>query len=175
MKYDIDLIKKIPIEEVASDLGFTVRRRGNSLQLKEYDSLMINPRNNTFKRFSTDFEKGDVIKFVQTYSNMTDFKDAIKYLNEKYLYNQQVKAEVKTNFANKEKHNNGKLTLPKFNDDFKRVYAYLIKTRGIPKEIVSKVVKEGLLKQDERGNCVFLGKDSDGKIKFACLSSTNGK
>ncbi|MDO4594812.1 MAG: DUF3991 and TOPRIM domain-containing protein [Tissierellia bacterium] len=177
-QYDLDLIRSIPIQEVAADLGFTVKKAGSSYQLKEYDSLMINPNNNMFKRFSRDDEKGDVINFVKIYSNNSDFLSAVRYLNDRYLFNRAVKTERIE--LNKQKYKqepikNKKVKLPELNKDLRRVYAYLIKTRGINKDIVDKVVQQGILKQDTRGNCVFIGKDKDQNIKFACLNSTGTK
>lgn len=55
----------------------------------------------------------------------------------------------------------------------RNVYAYLCQTRKIDSQIVSDLVKEGLLYQDKMGNAVFLHKDDNGQIIGAELQGTN--
>ena len=59
--------------------------------------------------------------------------------------------------------------MPEKNDNYRRLYAYLGKTRGIDYEIITEMVKAGLLYEDkEHHNCVFLGKNLNGEVKY-CL------
>ena len=64
--------------------------------------------------------------------------------------------------------------LPEPNSDMRRVYAYLIKQRGIDKDVITHFAKAGLLYEDARHhNCVFVGKDEDGVPRHAHKRSTN--
>lgn len=65
------------------------------------------------------------------------------------------------------------LVLPERDDTMRNVYAYLCQTRKIDSQIVSDLVKEGLLYQDKMGNAVFLHKDDNGQIIGAELQGTN--
>lgn len=56
----------------------------------------------------------------------------------------------------------------------RRVYAYLVKQRGISRQMVSAFAKTGLLYEDvTHHNCVFVGKDEQGVARHAHLHSTN--
>ena len=55
------------------------------------------------------------------------------------------------------------------------MFAYLIKTRGIAKDVVTELIKRKMIYQDKHKNCVFVGYDSNNKNKpvYACLRGTN--
>ena len=55
---------------------------------------------------------------------------------------------------------------------YSRVYAYLMKQRCIDVEVINYCVKNEILYEDKRGNCVFVGKDDTGKPKYAMLRGT---
>ena len=64
--------------------------------------------------------------------------------------------------------------LPERNADMRRVYAYLIKQRGVDKEVITHFAKTGLLYEDARHhNCVFVGMDENGVPRHAHKRSTN--
>ena len=64
--------------------------------------------------------------------------------------------------------------LPPANKDMRRVFAYLIKHRGIARDVVAHFAKAGLLYEDaEYHNAVFVGKDEHGVVRHAHKRSTN--
>lgn len=66
--------------------------------------------------------------------------------------------------------------VPKPNENMSRVYAYLMKVRGIDKSVISYFARAGTLYEDERyHNCVFLGRDESGKARHAHKRSTNSE
>ncbi|MFA7412364.1 MAG: DUF3991 and TOPRIM domain-containing protein, partial [Tissierellaceae bacterium] len=65
------------------------------------------------------------------------------------------------------------LVLPEKNTTYNHVIAYLIKTRGIDKEIVYEFIKNRTLYEDKRKNCVFVGYDKGGIPQYAGLRGTN--
>lgn len=69
----------------------------------------------------------------------------------------------------------GDLVLPEKNQTFKHIFAYLIKTRKIDKDIVSEFVKNKMLYEDTYKNCVFVGYDEENNPKFASARGTNTK
>ena len=59
--------------------------------------------------------------------------------------------------------------LPKANNCGFHTFAYL-QNRGIDGDILSRCIEEGVFYQSEgHFNCVFVGKDTDGKPRFACM------
>ena len=64
--------------------------------------------------------------------------------------------------------------LPPANKDMRRVFAYLIKHRGIARDVVAHFAKAGLLYEDaEYHNAVFVGTDTDGVPRHAHKRSAN--
>ena len=66
--------------------------------------------------------------------------------------------------------------LPPANSDMRRVYAYLVKRRGIDRDIVTAFARAKLLYEDaEYHNAVFVGTDADGVARHAHKRSTNSE
>ena len=53
-----------------------------------------------------------------------------------------------------------------------RLYDYLCIKRGISRNIVDKLIQEGKIYEDKRGNVVFVGFDEDNKPRFASIRGT---
>lgn len=175
-----DTIKaSISIVAIASELGFTPVRAGNSkyYSLKEHDSVRIDTERNCYwqnsvgKAYSNSAEGGSVIDFMKNFTNRS-MSEIIKDLSERVTtgrYEVSVNDQAKT----QSKEERGKLELPNSASNMRRVYAYLTKTRLIDSEIVQEFVDRKMLYQDERGNCVFVSKDQENKPIFACKRGTN--
>lgn len=68
------------------------------------------------------------------------------------------------------------LNLPKAADNNKRLYAYLIKERGIDPEIVKYFVNHNFIYESlQHHNAVFIGYDNDNMPKYACWRGLNRK
>ena len=66
--------------------------------------------------------------------------------------------------------------LPERSTETRRVYAYLMKCRGIDREVISHFVRAGLLYEDAKyHNCVFVGTDREGIPRHAHKRSTNSE
>lgn len=166
--------KDISILDYAKLNGYTPEKIGNQYTLKEMDSIRILADKNIFYRHSSQIG-GSIIDFAMMISGNT-LDESIKELR-----------AMLPNFYNKETYLNYKnytntptppkeLVIPNaINTKYSRVFAYLTKSRYIDKSIVEFMVKNKYLYEDEKHNCVFLGRDYDGNIKYASLrsSSTN--
>jgi hypothetical protein len=65
------------------------------------------------------------------------------------------------------------MILPPKNDNYRRLFAYLIKTRGLSQEVVSDFVHRNLIYEDAiHHNIVYCGMDPAGKIRYAGLRGT---
>ena len=69
---------------------------------------------------------------------------------------------------NNKKYKKKELVLPEKDDNYRRVYAYLLKTRFIDKEIVNAFVQRKMIYQEKnRKNLVFVGHNEAGKPVYA--------
>lgn len=67
-----------------------------------------------------------------------------------------------------------KFALPEANSDMRRVYAYLIRQRGIDKDVITRFARSGLLYEDVKyHNAVFVGTDESGVPRHAHKRGTN--
>lgn len=65
------------------------------------------------------------------------------------------------------------MVLPPKNDNFKRMYAYLMQTRGLSQEVISDFVHRRLIYEDAvHHNIVFCGRDPEGNIRYAGMRGT---
>lgn len=172
MNTSIDEIKRnASIVEIARQMGLTPIRLGAWYSLKEHDSVRIDPNKNLFIRNSTG-QSGSVIDFVMTFTNC-DFKKALEII----LDNDDNYGSFGTIDANKSreevKNISGDILLPAKDTTMKNVFAYLIKQRCIDKDIVQSMVSKKMLYQDEHKNCVFVSRDTNGKVRFANKRGTN--
>ena len=62
--------------------------------------------------------------------------------------------------------------LPSMAADNHKVIDYLIKSRGLPQELINELISRKLLYQDSLNNCVFPCYDHSGQFKGAILRGT---
>lgn len=175
MRYERIDTKKIQSEVKITDfamwVGLTLRPVGSYLTSREHDSLRIDPKSNRFY-WNSMGKHGGVIEFVMTFNNMS-FIEAVKFIEERagveYKDNSLDMSYEKPKEYEKEKK---EFELPEKDRNMRKVFAYLIKTRGIDSEIVSDFVKRKQLYQNTKGSCVFVSY-KDGKPVFASMRGTN--
>ena len=63
--------------------------------------------------------------------------------------------------------------IPEKNDTYKHIFAYLIKTRKLDKDVISQFVKDKKIYEDTHNNCVFVGYDEKSNLRFASVRGTN--
>lgn len=87
------------------------------------------------------------------------FQEAVAYLLELELPQKAVASSMKER---------GQLILPDKAPNYRRVAWYLTQVRGIAPEILSLLMHEKkLYQQDKTGNCVFVGYDQEGVASIA--------
>ena len=166
------------IIDIASAMGYhVVRKSSRYYSLQEHDSVMIDVQKNIYTRFSLALpnqsgHKGTVIDFVMEFSPGMSMHQVLNSL-EKYLAVQGI-VDSSLDHKSKDKCDDKiqHLILPKRAKTMKNVFAYLTIARQIDNDIILEFVKRGMLYQDERKNCVFVGY-SGKKPVFATLHNTN--
>ena len=113
-------------------------------------------------------EGGSAVDFVMREYGVT-FQDAVMML----IQGNAREAPHRQPMARKRHDTQKAFVLPEANSDMKRVYAYLVKTRGIDAGVVSFFAKRGLIYEEaEYHNAVFIGLDENGVTRHAHKRST---
>lgn len=170
-KATLEQVKSFPIVEYASMIGYTPVKKGSYWSLKEHDSVMIDPRKNTYRRYSQSMKSGSIIDFSMEFEDK-DMKTAFRDLKllacgSDYTPVKRSRTEDKKLTARPQ------LSLPERDTHMRNAYAYLVNTRCIDKSIVDMFIKNKNLYQDTHKNCVFVGYDQEGKANFANKRGTN--
>lgn len=109
---------------------------------------------------------GNAISFVQYHYGLS-YPEAVQLL----LGNSDSTAYPT---ANQTERISKPFELPPAAPNMRRVFAYLVKTRGIAQEVVAEFAKAGLIYEDAKyHNAVFVGRDENGEPRHAHKRSTN--
>lgn len=161
---------KVSLTSLARSLGFTPVRQGAHWFLKEMDSLVIY-NDKSWNRWSGrgNITAGSQIDFLMEFGGVSSAAEAIQQLLE---FNGERIQEVYAE-DNAKKNKPTEFKLPPANKDQRRLFAYLIKTRGLSQEIVHYFVHNKLIYEDAvHHNIVYCGRDPEGVIRYAGLRGT---
>ena len=173
--YTPDQIKQadtVSILAYARQHGYQPKRVGQNYKIPGYGGLYINDAKNCFNCFSSD-KGGGPIQFVMFMEGL-EWKYAVaKLLDiEPVTYSREmghIKGKVKTDtvppFFN----------LPAHGKTMNHVFAYLINTRKLDKDVVYDFVKQKMLYENDYGSCVFVGYDENHVPRCASIRGTGGK
>lgn len=163
-KSQIIQANSVDLIEFAKSHGYILENGGRrAFHAKRSGGLYFFRDSNKYYHFSTD-TRGGPIDLVMKFMRM-DFKEAVAYLLET-----DVQQHLPSPSLAKP---SGELQLPDKAPNFRRVAWYLIQVRGIDPEIVSCLMYEKkLYQQDKIGNCVFIGYNQEGKAKYCSLRGT---
>lgn len=151
---DLKELKKIRIVDFCNQNGIDIKQDSREYyRLVDHDSLVISDRKNLFKWNSRN-KGGDIFDFVQAYYNCS-FKEAKQKLmdneyevheyvpkpkNEPFIYEQQNEVAVST------------------------AKEYLVNNRRINEKLVDDLIASGSIRQDNKGNVLFVWKDKSDEI-----------
>lgn len=168
------------LTSLAASMGYTPVRSGSHYYLKEMDSLIIY-NDKSWKRWSEKGIRngGTQIDFLLEFGNMNSVPEAINYLLDfagkgsmDVRNNHSAENSMAETGLNRQKEKR-EFILPEKNGDCRRLYAYLIKTRGLSEQVVTHFVKKGLIYEDAaHHNVVFVGRDPQGMARYAGLRGT---
>ena len=165
-----EIESKIKIVDVASQMGYTLKREGWHYTIKEHDSVRIDVDRNLFIRYSNG-HRGSVIDFISEFNNQPK-NEVISELASKINldYNFQASHSIQRKEKNQEEV--PVLILPEKGQNMKNIFAYLTQSRYLDSEIVQEMVEKKQLYQDQNRNCVFVSYKNQQPV-FASLCGTN--
>lgn len=160
--------KETSLTAVASAMGYTIRKIGSHYSLKEMDSLVIyNDR--SWYRWSQQGNRigGSQIDFLMEFGGFSMVEAVHKLLDLQGIHPSVV------SHKREEIREKKKMILPKRAENYRRAYAYLIKTRGLSVDVINYFIKcKVLYESKDYHNLVFLGRDKEGKVRFASKRGT---
>lgn len=153
--------------------GFDFVKKGREWKCREHDSLCVFADGKGWKWYSRDIQGSNAIDFLVKAEGY-QFQDAVtEIIGDRKMGTPSKYISAHTSVA---QHPDKKeLRLPEHapNDSYERVFAYLAKTRCIEPAVIYKCIEQGLLYQDVKGNCVFVGREKGtGTPKYAALRGT---
>ena len=185
----IDKANQTNLEEFLQQKGERLRKTGSESVLiykdstGEHDSISVR-RNRWYDH--KNMRGGYPLKFMQEFYGM-NFRTAMKELlhGEEPELGRKKNAEQEKPKVSGETEVNGntakcedgtkksEFKLPEKDSNMKRLFAYLLQTRFLSKDVVKSFVAQKTLYQEkEHGNIVFVGTDKEGVPKSACKKST---
>ena len=188
-KEQIDKVNQTDLEEFLQRKGERLKRTGSESVLVykdstgEHDSISVR-RNRWYDH--KNMRGGYPLKFMQEFYGM-NFRTAMQELlngeepelgRKKNTEQEKPKVSEETEVnGNTAKCEDGtkksEFKLPEKDSNMKRLFAYLLKTRFLSKDVVKSFVEQKILYQEkEHGNVVFVGADKEGVPKSACKKST---
>lgn len=146
----IDQASSINLIGYARSRGHDLKRiSSNSYKLPGYGGFFISGDGSKWNWFSQN-KGGGAIQFVMEMENKS-WVDAVKELLGITRDELPIPPKIK------EVEEKGKLILPKKNDTYKHIFAYLIKSRHINKDVLVDLIEKKMLFEDINRNCVFVG------------------
>lgn len=154
-------------EVISSVTGFSFEKCGSEWKCKEHDSLRVFKDGKGWTWYSQNISGANCIDFLMKSRRL------LTAAGNNVANTRKVYAE-RLCFRNDEQPQKPKeIKLPERTEGkYSRVYAYLMKKRCIDLEVINYCVKNELLYEDKRGNCVFVGKNDNGQPKYAMLRGT---
>ncbi|MDN8588116.1 DUF3991 and TOPRIM domain-containing protein [Paenibacillus sp. 11B] len=164
-KVQLTQANNINLIDLAKFHGYILQNGGRrALHAKQSGGLYFFKNSNKYYHFSTDTHGGP-IDFVMQFWNM-NFKEAVAFLLESEI---PLFAPVSPPPPTA-----GRLILPDKASNYRRVAWYLVHVRGIDPEIMSHLMHEKkLYQQNKTGNCVFVGYNQDGIPKYCSMRGCN--
>lgn len=144
--------------------GFDLKKVGKEYVWKEHDSLHIKDNGpgerGQWFRFSEN-KGGGNIGLLREYMDMS-FLDAVEALTGEHI--DRTYTPSRTYESKPVQQTARELSLAEA-DNCRRVFAYLCKTRGLDYDMLSALVKKGIISQEEKtGNVLFKYYDDQGKV-----------
>ncbi len=162
-------VNKRDILQVAEERGYQPKHHsGAEYHVEDHGGLYINVEKNSWHAFSGSSVGGGVIQLVMYMEGKSWIESVVALLGK-----ESERSEIRTHTVEKKVLEEKELELPERAENDKRVIGYLVKQRGVDIGTVMRFLNRKDLYQDVHGNCVFLGRNPEGKIKYGNLRGTH--
>lgn len=159
-----DQAKSVSLIDYLKSQGHQFKKEGTRYRHKQHDSLIINENNKWFWN-SRNLYGNNAISYLRMVENMS-LPEAINTLTD----GGKIKTTYKYEKVAREKQ---PFIMPKRNDNHRRAFAYLNKTRGIDSEIISEMMKQKRVYESKNyHNCVCVGFDEMEEPKHVAMWGT---
>lgn len=125
----------VPLMPFLEQRGYKFKRVGSEFHLAEHDSLVVS---NNLWCWNSQNMGGNVLSFLTKVEKM-DIVDAVLLLCGENIQSNEY---IKPHFTQPDKQDKN-IVLPPRNINARRAFAYLMKTRGIDKEIIADLMHQG--------------------------------
>ena len=147
--------------------GETVKKSGSEFVWLDGDQKVTLRKNLFFHQYEQ--KGGDAIDFVRKFYGK-NYVEAVQIL---LGSNANIQPVVKKEYH---EHRKKDLKMPPKNDSMKRVFAYLLMTRGIDKSVLQEFVRQNMVYESaDYHNAVFVGYDENGTPRHANMRGTGTK
>lgn len=156
-KEQVKKAKSVNILELAEASGIHLLRDSRN-QYRDADnhSMVFTPSKNSFYENNGQYG-GDPITFVQKVVGISNFKEAVNYINQ-----QNYQRIDLSSIPQKEPY---QYDSSKESKTFDQARHYLVEERAISPQLVDKLHEMGLIRQDKRNNVLFLWTDNQHQIQ----------
>lgn len=168
-KDDIERARNIDtVNLISQRTGWSFVRTGSEWHCRQHDSLVVWRDRKGWNWYSQGKEGKSALDYLMTIEGL-GFQDAVcEIVTPEHTYSPPKQTEI----FEKPKE----LQLPPKAKNNIEVVQYLVNTRCIDNIIVQRCLNEGIIYQDERNNCVFVGRDTlTGEPKYAARRGTYTK
>lgn len=166
---EVKLANETNILTLAQSRGYEIKKvSGKSYKIPDYGGFHISADGMKWNWFSRA-AGGGPIQFLMELEGLT-WVDAVKD-----ILGLDYDALPVIERPSKDIEEKIEFILPKKNDTYKHIFAYLIKTRKIDYQIVQRFVNEKKIYEDDHRNIVFVGYDDEDTAQFASVRGTGLK
>ena len=171
-------LTSVDCADVAVALGLQLdesnRTTRKAIHIKDSGGLFLFPDKNNWYRHS-DGAKGFAVDLVTDILGC-DRDYALDFIANNVVHGisrQETLSSYHHRTQQREADESKEFVVPPHDIKPNRVFAYLIKTRGIDSDIVKAMVVQKLIAEDRvHHNCLFFGKDTDGNIRSCAVRGT---
>ncbi len=165
----IEKVNSLNLVDLASVRGYAIEKHSTEYRIKGQQGLIIKSDGTSWNHVNEKVGGGP-IQLVMHMEGKTWRESTLELLGIEGSEQYQHIKRVSHSTLPEERQ---PLVLPERNKDYRKMFAYLLKSRHLDPEIVQGFVDRKQLYQDTKGNCVFVGYDNDNTPKFASLRGTN--
>jgi len=166
----ISQANQISVLELSKQLGYNPEKRGSNFHIKDHGGFYISDTKNSFYCWAEECGGGPVQLLM--FTQKMNWLESMKYLIGEGEIQQIDSTDLRWKKPLAQKPAEFKLP-EKADTSYRRLFAYLIKTRGLDKDIVTNLVNQKkIYESSPHHNVVFVGYDENGQARQAFQRGT---